>query len=294
VAEKAWGEKPVALVVEDREDLLELRMELLNRMGFHAIGATTFAQALREFRSTPAIDIVITDINLEGASPFDRSGVTLAQEIKKRRTGLPVVGYSAAFEERDLDRSDWGVFDRHLSKGKSGTEQIQEKFSEWRKIALDYRRGWLALAAAELKRLQTKYEIADRDVEFFRDLLPELERTSKGACGDQEELGPDELLEEAGYQLLEIPAGEPVTRSGDPPARTQAPVMMWLQAEDGVAVAEVRGSPELYGSGATYAAAIAAVLQLMHRYHEDFRKSPDTPLAGSLEELRNWLRKVFG
>jgi CheY-like chemotaxis protein len=292
---KAWGEKPVALVVEDREDLLELRLELLNQMGFHAIGAATYADALREFRSTPAIDIVITDIDLGESSPYDRSGLTLAREIKKRRSGLPVVGYSAAFEEGDLNRADWGVFDRHLSKGRSSTDQIRERFGEWRRIALDYRRGWLALARAELKRLQTKYEITDRDVAFFRDLLPELEGASHCAGGgeDGEGVGADELLQRAGYRLCLVP-GEAVADGVAPPARTREPVPVWLRQEGDLCVAELAGYPCLYAAGDDEAGATAALLRLMGRYRADFQSSPAVPLAPGLERLRDFLDRLLG
>src|SRR5947209_5366245 len=116
MSRRSWKDRPLALIVEDREEQLELRMELLESMGFHSIGVTNWTDALEEFRATSAIDIVITDIDL-GDKDAERTGVNLAREIKRRRGDLPIVGYSAAFGEGDLGRADWALFDSHAAKG---------------------------------------------------------------------------------------------------------------------------------------------------------------------------------
>ena len=80
------------LLVEDSEGLRELAQRLLARQGYTVIVASNAEEALRLFDENVAIDLVLTDVVMPGAS-----GPTLAKQLMERRPGVKVIymsGYS--------------------------------------------------------------------------------------------------------------------------------------------------------------------------------------------------------
>src|SRR5688500_4914680 len=112
-----FEDKPIALIVEDKQRAAKARKDLFDAYGFVAIQASSKEEALQHLRSAPAIDIVVTDVNLDPEAPNDKSGVELAKEVRNLRPSMPVIGYSGHFQENDLDPRDWERFDQHLPKG---------------------------------------------------------------------------------------------------------------------------------------------------------------------------------
>lgn len=84
------GGKERILVVDDEKGLLEAEMEILERLGYEVIGATSSIDALKMFREQPdQFDLVYTDMTMPGMT-----GLTLAKKVLEIRPNLPVILYS--------------------------------------------------------------------------------------------------------------------------------------------------------------------------------------------------------
>ena len=82
------------LVVEDAEGLRDLARKLLERQGYTVLVAANAQDAVRQFETHPAIDVLLTDVVMPGAS-----GPELTQELVARRPLLKVVYMSGYTEE---------------------------------------------------------------------------------------------------------------------------------------------------------------------------------------------------
>lgn len=83
------------LLVEDNEELNKVTASLLRSFSCQVLTARDADEALRQFGSGVAIDVVLSDVMMPGTM----DGQALARELRRRRPGLPVVlisGYSAA------------------------------------------------------------------------------------------------------------------------------------------------------------------------------------------------------
>jgi CheY-like chemotaxis protein len=75
------------LMLDDEEVLVRYQSRLLEREGFKVTGFTSPARALDFLREDPeAVDGLITDLNLPGAS-----GIDVIREARRLRPGLPVI-----------------------------------------------------------------------------------------------------------------------------------------------------------------------------------------------------------
>jgi CheY-like chemotaxis protein len=87
------------LVVEDNNMVGEFAAQLLEELGYETLWAPNANAALATLEDgRDAIDIVFTDVVMPGMS-----GIDLAQEVRRRRPGLPVVltsGYSHVLAEQ--------------------------------------------------------------------------------------------------------------------------------------------------------------------------------------------------
>ncbi|SFI24943.1 response regulator [Bradyrhizobium sp. Gha] len=91
------------LLVEDDDEVAALVGEMLGDLGYEVTRAASGAAALGALADGRAVDLVFSDIMMPGGM----NGVELAREIKRRRSGMPVLltsGYSeAAAHEAQLD-----------------------------------------------------------------------------------------------------------------------------------------------------------------------------------------------
>src|SRR5436189_164111 len=108
---------PVVLVVEDDPSSLQTRVDLLQSHDFVVFTATNEASAIRQVHSVPSVDLIITDINLNPKSDADKGGLSLARRVREEHATIPIVGYSAHFE--DLAPADKKAFTAYLEKGRS-------------------------------------------------------------------------------------------------------------------------------------------------------------------------------
>jgi two-component system, cell cycle sensor histidine kinase and response regulator CckA len=87
----------VALVVDDDELVLRLVAQILERAGFDVLTAASVPDALLAVeRAIHPLDIVITDIQMPGASGF-----VLADELAARHPQLPILFMSGGYGDDD-------------------------------------------------------------------------------------------------------------------------------------------------------------------------------------------------
>ncbi len=282
--------RPVTLVVEDDERLLRARKELFTDVGFVVLGASSYEEGLREFRTGPAVDLVILDLNLDRLAPDDRSGVSLARAIRETKPSPPVIGYSSFFNEEDLVPEDRAMFDAYVPKARLAPRELVTLANEWLELALKYRRSRGHLVARELERLGQKYEIRERDFEILRSFLPGL----ASAGTKQEAESPDELLRSAGFRVRLIEPGEPRPSVDGDESRIVAPFLLWIRSEADATIAEVSGCPELYQYGHDDDDAIHQLLLLMDGYYQDLHSPQEHEESPRVASLRSFLRHVFG
>ncbi|HPE21297.1 MAG TPA: response regulator, partial [Candidatus Mcinerneyibacteriales bacterium] len=75
--------KMKVLVVDDELPLLEVMQDILRELGYHCIGASDGLEALEVVRSTPDIDIVISDIKMPRLS-----GLNLVKTLSEERPDI--------------------------------------------------------------------------------------------------------------------------------------------------------------------------------------------------------------
>ena len=86
------------LMVEDEPLITELITEVLSENGFAVHAVADGETALRYLDDGPEVDVLFTDINLEGRM----DGATLAKQVRDRRPDLPIVYCSGRYSPSAL------------------------------------------------------------------------------------------------------------------------------------------------------------------------------------------------
>jgi CheY-like chemotaxis protein len=84
--------RSVILCVDDEPIALLVRQRVLERAGYEVVPAKSVNQALEILGSRP-VDLVLTDLLMPG-----RTGIDLADEVKRKRPEIPVVIISGVNE----------------------------------------------------------------------------------------------------------------------------------------------------------------------------------------------------
>jgi PAS domain S-box-containing protein len=91
----------IILVVEDDRDVREMIVGILSDLGYHALVATTAAEALKILGGSDPVDLLFTDIVM----PAGMSGTELAREASRLRPGLKVLLSSGFSRENHQSRA---------------------------------------------------------------------------------------------------------------------------------------------------------------------------------------------
>ena len=91
----------IILVVEDDRDVREMIVGILSDLGYHALVATTAAEALKILGGSDPVDLLFTDIVM----PEGMSGTELAREASRLRPGLKVLLSSGFSRENRQSRA---------------------------------------------------------------------------------------------------------------------------------------------------------------------------------------------
>lgn len=141
------------LLIDDETPTLDAFVPLLERESFIVITATTSEQALAAFDANPDVAAVVTDLVLDRYD-HSRTAVHLLTTLRDRRPNLPIIVYSAFFQERYQELSTLGV-DAFISK-LDGFEMLAQQLHS-------------ALARAKRRRLEVVRE--GEMIESVRSLL---------------------------------------------------------------------------------------------------------------------------
>lgn len=255
--------RPLVLIVEDVPASRSVRIDLFRSIGCAALGAGSHDEALRELRASPGLDLVLCDIHL-GKDRNDKSGVALARLIKSLRADLPLIGYSAVFDEDALTEEDREVFDAQYARG-SQDEALEKTVEMCRGLAIRHREARLSRAARETAT-------GGPPTPTVRHLVP-------GPAGIAQ---IEDELREAGYSLRLVQPEE-----GN---RLRDPLMVWLRQSSEIVEAEVYNHPSLHATGESADTAIASVLSLMASRWAEISAAP---ASDQDQELQAFLKTVF-
>lgn len=155
----AYHDAPTVLVVEDEVELLRSRLRQLASHGVRAVGSPTAEHAAAFVVAADApLSLAIIDVNLRPEDPTDRSGLALARLLRSSGMQMPVIGYSAHFEEGAISGSDRGEFQAWIDKGRLLPNQIADRYAE---LAQD------VFAAAHGSAMQRTTTAVDAVIEFL-------------------------------------------------------------------------------------------------------------------------------
>ena len=113
------------LLVEDHPQIAKLRAELFENLGCQVSAAESVQDAIAELSSPAQFDIVMTDINL-GEDLEDQSGLELARWIRDSDPDLPIVAYTAVFNESDLPMDRHPEIAQWIVKGSLGLADLRD------------------------------------------------------------------------------------------------------------------------------------------------------------------------
>lgn len=288
------SKKPIALIVEDNKEYLEEFRDMCKHAEYQPIAVTTYDDAYREFRATPAIDVVFTDVNLDPDDRNDQSGLRLAVEIKRQRPGIHVIGISGRFGEGEMPEVDRAAFSAFIQKAE-GYDKTLDFIKQWKPKALEYRRSRIEQSKKDVEKLHKVYKlnrgegarVADEPVPAD----PPTQDSDHG--GNVSDWLKEERGEGFGFQS-DVAAGYTLEDDAGTPARTIAPIELWLLEEDGYFVAELRNHAMLYAESDTKDDAIHALILLMLGCHNDFERRAGMPFGPALAPLRDHLKSIFG
>lgn len=280
----------LALLVEDDQISLDIRREMLNGRGFATVAVQNEEEALREFAASPGVDLVITDIRLRPERRTDKSGVVLARRIKAISAKVPIVGYSAAFAEKELSDDDRAPFTSYYARGGSEPAQIIRHIEEWKVLADEFREQRQAEARGRLRKFREKYGQPDPVYSTLRFLVPNRLLTGEDlSC-------VEDVLRNAGFQLRIIDRGYARPTIEDETAEVRSRILVWLRREADAVVAEVYGFSEFYSFGDTEEDAIRNVLLLLDGFHRDLSNDQEERLGSNerTRDIEEFLKSVFG
>jgi CheY-like chemotaxis protein len=261
--------KPVVLIVEDNDEARNARADELSAADCIPISVASSDDAVRELRAAPAVDLVLTDVNLSG-KPDDQSGIALARFVKATYKDLPVAVYSAQFADDQIVQLDV-PFDRILGKGQMDYKRVAEMIQWCRDRALEYRRQRQLTAFEVHSLLRQQHEAQHPPVELLRELRP----------GAGVAAAVEQALSEAGYRLKLVEADGLVK-----------PVIIWLLVVGDAVEAEVYGQPALYAEGRDDDEAIANLIDLMRLYGAEVHRDAPESIGPALS-LTEFLRSVL-
>lgn len=97
--------KPLALLLEDNLEVSVERAEELRREGLSVLTASNIDEAYNHLYSSPSLDILICDINLNVDDPLDKSGYEFAENTRSRFKDVEIIGYSGHFDARSFKKT---------------------------------------------------------------------------------------------------------------------------------------------------------------------------------------------
>lgn len=267
------------LVLDDDDKNRELSARIFANEEARVVEAATRSEAERELIAHPGIDAVSLDVCLHGEGS-DKEGATLAMQIRELRPDLPIVGYSAYFEEHDLSPEARTAFTAYYHRA-GDIEEIEEYVNRCLDEGREYRRRRREHFDQQLARLVEGGQIEEREYSVLRSFSP----------APSDELSIEHALTAAGYQVEVVLPSPPRGLSVIP----RRPFVVWLRqvGDSKEHEAEVFGQPSLYGVGESSAVAIQNLLEVFWLLFEDLRDVNPEELDGPALSLAHFFEHVL-
>ncbi len=267
------------LLLDDDDENRDLSAQIFSNESARVVEAANTVQAESELIAHPGIDAVSLDVSLQG-NGRDKEGAALAVRIHELRPELPIVGYSAYFDEQELSAEEREAFTAYYPRGGS-IEEIENYVNRCLDEGLEYRRRRRQVFEEQLGRLHENEKIADREYSVLRSFSP--------AAG--EDLSIEQALTKAGYQM-EVVLPSPPRGIGLVPRR---PFVVWIRetGETGEYEAEVFGQPDLYGIGETPEDAVHHLVEVFWLFVSDLKGADPKELAGPALSLSHFFEHVL-
>jgi CheY-like chemotaxis protein len=284
--------RPVALLVEDTPELLRSRQQLFNVSGFQAICVSNAADALREFIATPAVDIIIADINLDRSNEDDVSGVDVAATIREMRPDLPIVAVSGRIDS--LKESQCRPFTDTLVKGRRlSAPDFNARLEKWRDDAIAYRERRSQSSKRAVQELEANDDFQAIDYHVIREFLPGRQPVTEPPEARRAGATPDEVLREAGWWLQLVQAGRSVAANGAGSAHTRVAVLVWVRAEGDEYVAVLHAFSSVSCRAASCDEAVEGLFKIMYAYRSGALRVEHVGEAEG-QKLQVHLAGIFG
>jgi CheY-like chemotaxis protein len=264
----------LSLLVEDNEVTRKYRKADLEKVGFAVIEAGTYNEAITAYRSAPALDLVVCDVNLDVNDQWNRGGIDVATEMRADNANLPIAGYSTILAEETWIEEN--PFSYVLPSNLSASERRAE-FGKLLEVANEHRK-------TRLTRSQEKFDEYVRTGRSLSRYRPEL--LSRFV---------DPGLDKTGFVLKIVEPGEQrLSLSGE--ARTIAhPIPLWIQHGSDGMIAELYRFPLLFGSGSTEEEAIQSLFFLLDGFLVDLEGVSDPEHNSPMvQAMYNYLHRVLG
>lgn len=274
VAEKFDFDKiePLVVLVEDREQARRTNEELLKLRGCKVLSFMHSDDAIKELLSGPSVDLVVTDIDLDG-SGHDKSGIYFAKYLKDNNYPVPICGYSAN-PRKDLTETEKNYLDIYYVKGKQNAVQLNEIFDRLKSIAIKNR----------TQKILRSIEIAKRIKVLLKSDIKHFEEVKKLIFTTDDAGGIEKVLNESNYSLRILLPSEIKTLKN--------PILVWLKNDIDHIEAEVYGHPSLYSFGASEEEAIESLVDLMNLFASDI-DDQDIEYHENAVNLKNFLKAHF-
>lgn len=257
---------PLVLVVEDDDQARELRGSSLSTAGMAVIPVPDRESALACLRDGPAVDLIVTDIDLGNGD--ERGGLELARTVLSGYDAdVPVVAYSGRYYDEDLSAEDIRLFRLHQTKGQLSRRRIVQFERECFELANEHRSKRLRRSTAA-KEAQSRLGSAT--------VTKQLTLT-----GSFDEI--ENALASLNYELRLI--------SSDAFKALASTVAVWMRIGPDAVEVQVCGQPYLHWSAPAEREAIEGLVHVMVGYASDLVDSPRS-LSPDLIRLRSYLAQV--
>lgn len=280
----AYHSEPLLMIVEDNNEILTRRKKFLEKEGCIVIGFNHSDDAFKYLCTSPNVDLILTDIDLVGnSSKLDKTGVHFAKLVKEFDYDMPLCGYSALFSDDELTSEEKSYFDKWYAKAKYTIPEMKQINLNIKKLALDYKMSRYERNHDLLIRIGKELNISTEKEEYhiLRELILKAD--------DENEI--EKILNEANFSLK-------IINPKDVCVKTVSPIIVWIrehnEESNTLFEIEVFGHSTLYSYGEDEEQAINSLIDIMMLYYEDLSESDDKQLSKQVQNLKEYLVKVFG
>lgn len=251
---------PQVLILDDEVGALERRERMLSQSyEMRVVTARTVEQAIRVLRTTRGLDLIIADVNLEGAEHNDFSGAEFAAMAYEFDPSVPIIIYSGVVGEGSLTQRHRFAMRRFVRKT-SNVAELEAELDAAVRQAQEHRLATATRAEKLLGRLREGHALPLQDMGALKAYVP-------GCLSDSAH--EIRLLKE-GYQLAVADF-----------EATPSLLYWWRQSPESSDVFEIEalGHEYLAVTGASRQHAVERLIEILHTYRLLLSRGAGAPQA---------------